>query len=155
TLFRSVWAASTDERNYDLADGSLVRRVRTAYEYDEHGNATLVDVRTDDGQGGDLHRVRTVNTYADNASRWLLGRLASATVTHSSPGAASVTRRAAFSYHPETGRLTREVLEPGDPQLELVTEYAHDGFGNVRSTTVSSGAIGDYAIQARTTVTEH
>lgn len=150
-----VWAASTDERNYDLAGGSLVRRIRTSYEYDNHGNATLIDVRTDDGQGGELHRVRTVNTYNDNESRWLLGRLASVAVTHSAPGTASITRNAAFAYHPETGQLIREVLEPGDPQLELITEYTHDDFGNVRATTVSSGATGDYAIQSRTTITQY
>ncbi|HEX7046763.1 MAG TPA: SpvB/TcaC N-terminal domain-containing protein, partial [Gammaproteobacteria bacterium] len=150
-----VWAASTDSRDYDLGSGSLVRRIRTAYEYDDHGNATLVDVRTDDGSGGDLHRVRTVNTYDDNTTIWLLGRLASATVTHSAPGTASITRRAEFSYAAGNGQLTREVLEPGNPQLELVTEYAHDGFGNIQTRTVSSGAIGEYAIQSRTTVTNY
>ena len=49
-------------------------------------------------------------------------------------------RTSAFDYHPDTGLLIREVIEPDDPALRLSTEYVHDVFGNrVQTTTVGNG----------------
>lgn len=49
--------------------------------------------------------------------------------------AASITRTSAFDYHPTTGQLTKEIVEPGSSTWCLVTTYDHDAFGNKRAST--------------------
>lgn len=83
-------------------------------------------------------------------------------------GAVSQTRTAAFEYDPDTGLLIREILEPDDSNLCLVTTYARDLHGNVTSATTrncngtSSGGLteapaptGNAVIQPRTITTQY
>jgi YD repeat-containing protein len=49
--------------------------------------------------------------------------------------AGTLTRTSAFEYDPATGLLVKEIIEPGDSNLCLVTEYAYDAFGNKVSAT--------------------
>src|SRR5713101_5663057 len=49
--------------------------------------------------------------------------------------AATQTRTSAFEYDPATGLLTKEIIEPGDPNLCLVTTYIYDAYGNKNSAT--------------------
>ena len=81
--------------------------------------------------------------------------------------AATLTRTSAFDYSPTTGLLTKEIIEPGDPNLCLVTAYAYDTYGNKASATTrncngSTGSVpasnseaaapyGDAVIAPRTT----
>lgn len=84
--------------------------------------------------------------------------------------AATQTRTSAFAYDAATGLLTKEIIEPNNPQLCLVTEYSYDGYGNKTASTTrncngsasstpenketSAPAVGDPAIiEARTTTT--
>ena len=60
------------------------------------------------------------------------------------------TRNSSFEYDPNTGLLTKEIVEPGDPVHELVKTYTYDAFGNVTDVTVSGPGI-----TARTTTTEY
>ena len=72
----------------------------------------------------------TTNSYINNVTTgWLLGRLNHSTVQATKPGE-TLTRNSGFVYHATTGLLTREVIEPGNSALCLVTVYAHDAFGN-------------------------
>ncbi len=73
------------EDKYEL-DGSLIARTSTEKQYDDHGNATHINVTSQDGYIKD-----TINTYTDtiDSSKWLLGRLTRSTVT--------------ASYSPENG----------------------------------------------------
>src|SRR5262245_13302457 len=48
---------------------------------------------------------------------------------------ASETRTSSFEYDPVTGLVTKEVIEPGDSDLCLVTGYGYDGFGNKTAVT--------------------
>ena len=45
------------------------------------------------------------------------------------------TRASAFEYDVTTGLLTKEIIEPDDPNLCLVTTYTYDTFGNKTSAT--------------------
>ena len=68
-LSQSV-AASND------LDGTSVPTITTTYQYDAFGNATQVAVSTPDG-----YSKTTNNTYTNDTTRWLLGRLTAASVT--------------------------------------------------------------------------
>jgi len=61
--------------------------------------------------------------------------------------AATATRASSFAYDPVSGLLTKEIIEPGDAQLCLVTEYAYDAFGNRTAATVRNcnGSAGEAA----------
>jgi hypothetical protein len=50
-------------------------------------------------------------------------------------GADTGTRMSKFTYDAASGLLTSEIIEPDDPNLCLVTQYAYDGFGNRISAT--------------------
>ncbi|MFO3796494.1 MAG: hypothetical protein ACK8QZ_04315, partial [Anaerolineales bacterium] len=67
------------EESWELT-GAALPAVTTGYQYDTYGNATQVGVSTGDG-----HVKTTVNTYANDATNWLLGRLARSEVTSSAP----------------------------------------------------------------------
>lgn len=49
--------------------------------------------------------------------------------------AASATRSSSFDYDPVSGLLIKEVVEPGDSNLCLVTTYTYDSFGNKTGAT--------------------
>jgi hypothetical protein len=65
-------AASTD------LDGSVLPTVTSTYQYDTYGNATQIVVSATDG-----HAKTTTNTYDNDTAKWLLGRLARASVASS------------------------------------------------------------------------
>jgi YD repeat-containing protein len=67
--------------------------------------------------------------------------------------AGSITETTSFEYDPVTGYRTAVVQEPDNPQLNLRTSFTYDGFGNRRTTSVSSTATGSAAIEARTVET--
>jgi YD repeat-containing protein len=47
----------------------------------------------------------------------------------------SATRTSAFEYDPATGLLTKEIIEPDNSALCLVTTYTYDAYGNKASAT--------------------
>jgi RHS repeat-associated protein len=49
--------------------------------------------------------------------------------------AATGSRSSAFEYDPVSGLLVKEIIEPGDSNLCLVTTYTYDSFGNKNSAT--------------------
>jgi hypothetical protein len=56
-------------------DGSVLPTSTSAYQYDTYGNATQIVVSATDG-----FSKTTTNTYSNDTSKWLLGRLSRATV---------------------------------------------------------------------------
>ncbi|MFA6062919.1 MAG: RHS repeat-associated core domain-containing protein [Gallionella sp.] len=64
--------------------------------------------------------------------------------------ATTATRSSSFTYDKETGLLTKEVIEPGNSQLCLVTEYSYDAFGNKTQVTTRNcnGSAGEAAAPA-------
>ena len=61
--------------------------------------------------------------------------------------AASQTRTSAFDYDATTGLLTKEIVEPGNSDLCVVTTYTYDSFGNRKAaeTRNCNGAVGSVA----------
>lgn len=57
-----------------------VTSTTTSYQYDNYGNATQITVNSNDG-----HVKTTTNSYNNDATNWLLGRLLRSTVTSTSP----------------------------------------------------------------------
>jgi hypothetical protein len=68
------------EESWELT-GAALPAVTTSYQYDAWGNATQVGVSTGDG-----HSKVTNNTYSNDATNWLLGRLTRSEVTSTTPG---------------------------------------------------------------------
>lgn len=70
-------------------DGTTMPASRTSYSYDSYGNATSVTVETGSVSGatftGDGHSMVTTNTYTNDATNWLLGRLTAASVASTVP----------------------------------------------------------------------
>jgi len=64
-------------------------------------------------------------TWAVALAAALLPAVFSASAT-----AASATRTAAFEYDAASGLLSKEIVEPGDPDLCVVTTYQRDDYGN-------------------------
>lgn len=96
---------------------------------------------------GSTHGSRAAGLLARLA---LLGSLFAIAALPSSPAlAASATRSTAYEYDAASGLLTKEIIEPGNPQLRVDTAYAYDAFGNRLTATVSSPATGDAAIAPR------
>jgi hypothetical protein len=61
-------------------DGTAVPSATSSYQYDAYNNATQVTVATSDG-----YSKTTNNTYTNDATNWLLGRLTASTVTAQVP----------------------------------------------------------------------
>ena len=51
----------------------------------------------------------------------------------------TLTRTSAFEYDPASGLLIREVIEPDNSALCLVTTYVYDAYGNPISIVASTG----------------
>ncbi len=77
-----------------------------------------------------------------SAFAWLLVALLSGSVL-----ADSATRTSAFAYDATTGLLTKEIIEPDNPDLCLVTTYSYDGYGNKTGSTTRNcnGSVGEAA----------
>jgi len=132
----------TVEQNWDL-NGAALPRTKTNTTFDAYGNPTQITVATDDsytsaGPVSPYGNVKTTtNTYTNDTSNWLLGRLTRATVTSTLPTGATATRTSAFAYQSGTGLLTQETIEPDNASLKLITDYTLDGFGNRIATKLS------------------
>jgi RHS repeat-associated protein len=117
-------------------NGLIVKGSITDNEHDDFGNLTKQVLTFSDGS----NTRTTENTYYNDTTNWFLGRLASAQVT-TETGAIDEVRVSAFEYSSTTGLLTKEIVEPGHPTLSLTKVYQHDGFGNIRFSTLSGPAI--------------
>ncbi|EJL82068.1 RHS repeat protein, partial [Herbaspirillum sp. CF444] len=69
--------------------------------------------------------------------------------------AATITRTSAFEYDAATGLLTKEIIEPDNPQLRLETAYTYDAYGNKVAAATSSPATGAAAVTPRSSATTY
>jgi RHS repeat-associated protein len=138
------YASQTLEQSWDL-DGTALPSLVTTSSYDSYGNALQTATNTYDG-----YTKTTVNTYSNDTTNWLLGRLNQSSVTSVTP-AGTLTRTSAFTYNPTTGLLTGETVEPTLAQLCQTTSYTYDGFGNKTGATTAncSGATGTAVFATR------
>jgi RHS repeat-associated protein len=136
------------EKKYEAAGpnkGQLLTTTITTNQYDDYGNPTQIVV--DSGNG---YTETTTNTYINDTSRWILGRLTQAVVSKTAPGQSATTRTSAFDYDTESGLLTQEVIEPTHATLRLEKTYQHDAYGNIVKSTITGPGI-----DARTHTTEY
>ncbi|MCP5009178.1 MAG: hypothetical protein GY942_04270, partial [Aestuariibacter sp.] len=123
------------EYSYDYNTASLYKTIITETGYagstrkiDDYGNVEWVRVTTRDANNNSYSQ-ETTSTYDDTPANWILGRLDTASVTHSSPGS-SITRESAFSYY-SNGLLRTETVEPNQSNTPLnkVSSYQYDANG--------------------------
>lgn len=74
-----VFVTQSQASKNDL-DGTVMPTATSTYQYDAYNNATQVVVSTSDG-----YSKATNNTYTNDTTNWLLGRLTAATVTAQAP----------------------------------------------------------------------
>ena len=134
----------------------LTRNAAPLSSWDANGNVSQMTVTTFDGPGGAAGYVKTTtNTYGDDTTNWILGRLLSSAVLSTLPNSlGSLTRNSQFTYYcisteicptmSQIGLLASETIEPtcfaggcGDRTQGLKTTYNYDGFGNRNQTTVN------------------
>jgi hypothetical protein len=84
-------------------------------------------------------KTTTNNSYTNDTANWYLGRLTRTDVTNTLPDNSSQTRSSGFEYDPNTGLLTKEIIEPDTAAIRLITDYTYDAFGNKTKVTVSGG----------------
>jgi YD repeat-containing protein len=76
--------------------------------------------------------------------RVVLLALCAATAAHSNAQTLQPTRTSAFEYDPASGLLIKEIIEPDDSALCLVTTYKYDAYGNKeKATTRNCGVAND------------
>lgn len=139
TIFNGAYHQSllsnSAESSYEL-NGGLVTTITTNTQYDAYGNPTQIVTGTGNG-----YRKTTNNTYTNDTTNWLLGRLTSASVTSATPNAGTLTRTSSFVYNPANGLLTQEVIEPNNVAYRVQTDYRYDAYGNKTTVTVSGSNI--------------
>jgi RHS repeat-associated protein len=144
-----VMLASTVEDNWELNElTTALPEVTTQYQYDGYGNATSILVTTADSPRA--HVRATSNSYVNDPTTWQLGRLTQAQQTNTLPTGSALTRTSAFGYDAR-GLLIHEALEPNNATLARFADYTRDGWGNITSTTVSSGG----SVAPRTTASTY
>ncbi len=121
----------TTTRSGPASNGGKIR-------YDVFANPIEITTTTTDGV--EVFTERVVNTFTDapTPSQWYLGRLSASSVIKTAPGGETATRNSTFQYHPTTGLLTQEVIEPNGGLLRQQKDYVHDGFGNIFTSTFST-----------------
>ncbi len=133
----------SEQKDFEL-DGSEVKTTVTESTYDDFGNPETITVFTTGG--GRTFTKTTTNVYTNDTINWFLGRLTRATVEHADGVNPVVTRVSGFEYDPDTGLLSKEIIEPNstDPNIRLTTAYGRDGYGNITAKTVCSSVIDPY-----------
>ncbi|WP_169337422.1 hypothetical protein [Kiloniella laminariae] len=114
----------------------LVKTTTVSYTYDAYGNATEVTQTVSDGTA--VFTSQTVSTVSNDEATWLLGRPSQTTVTNTKSDGSFLSRTSAMTWQGDTFLPASTTVEPGDAQLEVVTSYSYDSFGNATSTTVSA-----------------
>ena len=79
----------------------------------------------------------STNTFSNSEHHWWIGRVLTTSVLHERAESVEEVRNSEFRYSKSNGMLLEEIIEPDDPQYEVVTSYELDGFGNRVVTTIT------------------
>ena len=144
-----VHLTSTTERSWNF-NGATTQSLPTTVtttslaNIDDYGNVQAIKVQTIDpatGQPDGYGKDTSSAYYQADTANWIIGRLQTASVTHTMPGNTTTTRKSSFVYDPTTGQLTVEKVEPDENEaagssLWLTKSYAYDAYGNITQTDV-------------------
>ncbi len=104
-------------------------------DFDEYGNIGTAISKIVDETTSKTFTTTTHNSFTNNSSKWILGRLNRATVTHEAYGDTK-TKTSSFTYDDNTGILTSETIEPDNAKW-LTKSYTYDSAGNKLSETIT------------------
>lgn len=139
SLVKFPFVLQSVDKTYDLksaASDPPLSTVTTDNQYDTYGNPTSIKTTTTE-LANTIGWIKTVtNTYTNDGTQWILGRLTRAQVTSQLPNGQSATRTSSFAYD-LNGLLKQETIEPSSLTLKLVTDYGYDAFGNKVTATTS------------------
>ncbi|CAB5499092.1 hypothetical protein THERMOT_975, partial [Bathymodiolus thermophilus thioautotrophic gill symbiont] len=144
------YLTQSQKKSYDFNSGNLLTTITTQQSnIDNYGNVGTVKVTTTSKNDTFFTSIKTTrNTYNNNTTKWHLGRLTAATVTHHAPNTPNITRTSHFTYN-NKGLLKSETIEPNTTKA-LTTTYKYDSFGNkIKATTSANG------ITSRSTTTKY
>jgi RHS repeat-associated protein len=117
--------------NYEI-NGAFVDSSVITQSVDRFGN--VVTSTTD--YGGGL-KDSLVNTYVNDSTRWIIGRLTRSKL-YRFAHTGSLIRGSGFEYDTGTGLLTREISEPDSSNtVRLEKTYSYDVFGNITSSNIT------------------
>jgi RHS repeat-associated protein len=117
-------------RTYDLLGSKLSENKSRMY-MDAFGNVIYQVFDHGDGCIDSIY-----NEYINDWEKWFIGRLIKSTVYKKCPGNAEIIRESAFEYHPITGFLVKEILEPNqNEQIRTIRSYERDIYGNITKIT--------------------
>ena len=133
------------ERSYEYNSGAMTSDIETENAYDGYGNVTRIETRN----GNNI--TTTVNTYSNDESRWILGRLTKAEVTKEGNNGDNITLTSEFEYDSTSGLLLKESFEPESSNGYQKT-YTYDKYGNILEDVLTPND-GDY--DERTTRTQY
>ncbi len=114
---------SSVEKKYEINNNVMYSTLETTNEYDNYGNAIKTVVKN----GSEV--VTNLNTYSNDETNWLIGKLTKAEVTKTN-GRETIKRETLFTYKAD-GLLATEVSENSNATLGYTKSYQHDRFGNV------------------------
>ncbi len=134
------YVASRVGKRFDLADGALMATTTVTNTVDSFGNIVDTTTEVTDHVEYTSRTVQVVSTYSIDEQNWRLRQRTAVHRMYSVEGThdAALDTHETTDYLPATGRPWRHRREPGAGEgLELVREFAYDGFGNLVGETVS------------------
>lgn len=115
-------------------DGTAFPQIRTSYGYDGYNNPTAIVRSAYDGTTllGTTTTTNTFNNYVTDPDHRIIGVLTESDV-EAVMGSSDITRHTSFTPDAPTGHITQSIVEPGNADLQLQSDYGYDTFGNLHS----------------------
>jgi RHS repeat-associated protein len=141
---RQVYLTNTVEKSWNLTSAGVAQALPYTVtttplsSIDQFGNVQSVTTATYEPNGTpDGYSKVTTSVFTNDMTRWILGRVMSASVTHNAPGQTAITRNSSFTYYAATGQLQSESVEPNnsDMSLRLIKDHTYDIYGNGKRVT--------------------
>ena len=151
-LTKFVYASESTEKKWGLNGDASGTTVTKQEDVDSYGNIRKIIV--ENTHGGQTWKKTTTSTFDNDATKWHLGRLKTASVKSDAPGVPSITRHSSFLYDSTTGLLKTETTQPAST-LEHKTTYTYDSYGNKKTVSVIGKNRNGNALTARTSTSTY
>lgn len=131
----------------EINSNLVVKQTTNTNAYDAYNNITRITINSHDG----YQKITDNVYYPPDIYKWHTGRLQRSSVTNYTPTGTAPARSSRFEYDSITGLLTKEVIEPNNPDFYKETSYTYDAFGNKETITVKGHSAAKYPIATRVT----